>query len=99
MQRATLLIPTRPGDATVENSRKHGAWLRDLAQGARHQVSDDIGGPGSFSGRDRGPGSVDGRENLSLGGTNHDAGLRSASVDANYDFTHSSDLHQSARSA
>jgi hypothetical protein len=97
MQRATLLLTSRPGDAAVENSRKYGARLRDLAEGARNQLSDDVCGAASLPGRNRGLWSVDGGQNLALGGADEDAGLRSATVDANYDLTHSSDLPRSAR--
>jgi len=43
MQRATLFVPTGPGDATVKNAWEHGAWLRDLRERAGHKFRDDVG--------------------------------------------------------
>jgi len=43
VQCAALLIPPRPGDAAVENARKHNAGLRYLSEGARYQFRDDVG--------------------------------------------------------
>jgi hypothetical protein len=99
VQRPTLLIPPRSGHAAVENSRKDGARLRDLTECARYQVSDHIRGTFGLSGRNRRLGSVDRCQNLALGGANEHACLRSATVDADHDLTHSSDLPDSAARA
>jgi len=99
MERATLLLPPRSGHAAIENSWKDGARLRDLAECARYQVGDHIRGMFGLSGRNRRLGSVDRCQHFALGGANEDAGLRSATVDADHDLTHSSDLPDSAARA
>jgi len=43
MERATLLVPTGTGDATVKDAREHGAWLCNLRERLSHEVRDDAG--------------------------------------------------------
>jgi len=52
MQRATLFVPTGPGDAAVKNAGEHGAWLRDLRERAGYKFRDDVGRALSLSRRD-----------------------------------------------
>jgi hypothetical protein len=96
VQRSTFFFTPRPGDAAIKNPRKHGAWLRNLGEGARHQVCDDVRGTRSLSRRNRRLRSVYSRQNFTFGGSNKDAGLRSAAIHSDYDLTHSSGLHRSA---
>ena len=60
--------PARSSDAAVKNSRKHGARLRDLGEGARYQISDDVCGTGSLPRYNSGFWSVYRRQNLAFGG-------------------------------
>jgi hypothetical protein len=93
---ATLLIPPSTGHAAVENSGEYGARLRNLAERARNQVSDNVRGALSLSRGNSRFCPVYGRQNLALRGPDQDASLRSATVHSDYNLTHSSDLPRSA---
>src|ERR1700680_4672131 len=87
MERPTLFIASGAGDATVEDPGEHRAWLRYLRKRARHELRDDVGCTLDLSRCDSGFRPFDSRENFAFRGSNQHAGLRSASVNTNYDFT------------
>jgi hypothetical protein len=43
VQRATLLVAARSGDAAIENAGKNRALLRDLRECASYELGDDVG--------------------------------------------------------
>jgi len=94
VQRAPLLLATGSGDAAVENARKHRTRLRDFRQRMGHQIGDHVSGARHLPGRYGRLGPVHRGEDFPLRGADQNARLRSAAVDADYDFTHSSDLRQ-----